>query len=237
MVIYLFLFSFKVDSQDVKLGNCLDEYSNSIEPELKGQVYKGLAGLLGDEFFNPSYLKGDIFLSNGQIAYGQYLRYNGRIDELLLLRPETSHQILLDKYFIQGFCLKKTDSSVQIFFDKISVIKELGADSSQIFAQVLYRNKLSLYAFRRFLNNQHILVRLNSGEEVLQNSYAASFIYYFKLPNGQTIGFKSLKGRDLYKLFPGNKELIKKFFKEKHQRRFNTEEDLIRITKLLNTLY
>jgi len=235
-IIYLLFVELTIHAQDAKPCPCNNELNNAFETKLNGEVYRRMPGLVGTEFFNLSYLNGDIYLENGEVSENQKIRYNGRIDGLLLLPPNSSKEILLDNYFIKGFSLKDFRGIPKIDFTKIRIANLLGPDSIQVFAQVLYRNKLSLYAYRRYVFEQEVIDNVGD-KRVARQLYVPSFIYYFQLPDHKTIGFKSFKKRDLYKLFPGNKDLMRKLFREKHQRRFRNEDDLIRITEILNSLY
>jgi hypothetical protein len=235
-IIYLLFIGLSLKAQDTATCPCQKELSEAFETGLKGQVYTGLPGMVGTEFFNQSYVNGDIILEHGEVVKNQQIRYNGRIDGVLLLPPHSSLEILLDKYFIKGFCLKNFMGKAPLCFSKIKVINGLGGDSIQIFGQILYHNKLSLYAYRQYVYQQDVLEDIGNTK-IAKKQYGPSFIYYFQLPNGKTIGFKKFKKRDLYKVFPQNKELMKKLFKENHQRRFRNEDDLVRITEILNSFY
>ena len=236
LVILLISVTLALQAQDEKPCSCNNALDEAFEVTYKGQVYQGLQGIIGDEFFNSSYLKGNIYFEDGEVAEDVQLRYNGRIDGLLMLPPNSGREILLDKYFIREFWLKGYAGNAIINFKKIKIIKEQGDDSTEIFGQVLYQNKLSLYAYRRYVYKADKIEDVKNSV-VSKASYGPSFIYYFQLPNHHTIGFKSFKKKDLYKLFPGDEELMKKLFKEKHQRKFQSEEDLIRITGILNSLF
>ena len=234
MVICLLVFVMEAYGQDNKPCPCNNELTESFETRLKGQVYHRLPGMIGTEFYTPTFVKGDIFLENGDIAVDQQIRYNGRIDGLLLL-PQFSREILLDNYFIKGFCLKDFKEIPKICFNKIKVIKEFSNDSIQVFAQMLYQNKLSLYAFRRYVY-QGDVIEYVLNKHVSRKSFGPSFVYYFQLSNHKTIGFKKFKRKNLYALFPERKEAMKKLFRENHQRKFNNESDLVRITEILNSI-
>jgi hypothetical protein len=192
--------------------------------------------LVETEFFNPEYVIGDIYLEDGQVAFDERIRYNGRIDDLLLLPPGTSHEIVLDKYFIKAFSWKDYNDTSIIYFSKIKVPGENSNDIIVIYGQVLCKNKLSLYAFRRYIHIEDVNEHVN-GDLIAHSKYGPSFIYYFKLPDSKTIGFKILKERNLYTLFPDKKDALKQLFREHHQHRFKKETDLVKITALLNSLY
>jgi hypothetical protein len=225
-----------IRAQEEKWCSCSDAMDESFRVSLKGQVYMGSAGLRGTEFFKPDYLRGSIFMEDGGVAENVQLKYNGRIDELLLLPPNSVKEIMLDRYFIREFCLKNDVDSSMLDFKKIKVPKESTNDTIEIFGQLLYHDNLSLFAYRHYEYIREIVENIND-RPVSWDIYGPSFVYYFQLPNSQMIAFKSFRKKDLYKLFPGNEELMKNLFREKHIRKFRKEEDLIRITKVLNLMY
>jgi len=235
LILCLIFTLLSTNAQNEKPCSCGSELNEAFEARLKGKLYQPLPGLLGSEYFIPGYLNGDIFLEDGQVGYDQQIRYNGRIDELLLLPQNSYKEIILDKYFIKEFSIKDVITG-KLNFRKIKVVKEFNSDSVEIFGQVLYQSKLALYAYRRYVFEQEIS-EYAGGRLIARKSFGPSFIYYFKLPDNKTIGFKSFRKRQLYKLFPGNKDLMRKLFKEKHQHRFRKEDDLIRITEILNSMF
>lgn len=234
IIIIFAVFFLSATAQDAQPCLCDEEINDVFEPKLSGEIYQPLTSFVGEEFFNIHYVKGDIVLNNGEIITNKLIRYNGRIDGLLFWAPN-GQEILLDNYFIKEFCLKNYNSNPKIFFKKIKVIKEFGSDTMEVFGQVLYQNKLSLYVFRHYVHDMDVIKYVGNTRGSV-SSYSPSPIYYFQIPNHKTIGFKRFKKRDLYMLFPGKKDTIKKIFKEKHQHRFRKEEDLIRIAEILNPI-
>ena len=235
-IICFILVSLTLDAQIKQQFACNIELNTAFPANLRGSDYTDLPGLVGIEFFNTEYVIGDIYLEDGHVAYDERIRYNGRIDGLLLLTPRSGDEIVLDKYFIRAFSCKSVKDTSTIYFSKIKVLKEYSSDTIDIYGQVLYQNKLSLYAFRRYTYKEDVNENVN-GELIAHSKYGPSFIYYFKLPNNKTIGFTTLKKRNLYTLFPDNKDTMKQLLREHHQRRFKKENDLVKITALLNSLY
>jgi len=236
LIVYLLSVCWFSQAQEAKAKPCPceNDLNEAFEARLKGKVYKRLFGLVGTEFYTSTYLKGDIFLENGEVAVDQFIRYNGRIDGLVLV-PPYSREIQLDNYFIKSFSLKDYKDGVNLYFSKINVAKEFSKDSVQVFGQILYQNKLSLYAFRQY-SYQYDVIENKGNKQIASPFYGPSFIYYFILPGGKAIGFRKFKKGDIYAIFPDRKDEIKKLFRENHQRRFKTEDNLIKITELLNKI-
>jgi hypothetical protein len=207
---------------------CENAESETFESKLTGELYVYQAGLIGTEFFNIDYAKGDIVLQNGEMVHDKLLRYNGRVDGLLML-SSNDQEVLLDKYFIKEFSFNN------FTFRKIKVIRDFNSDTSEVYGQILYENKLSLYVFRQCSFNQDVLTYV-ANHQISKQSFHPSPIFYFQLPNHKTIGFKKFRKRDLFHLFPDKKDAMRKLFREKHQHRFKNEADLIQITALLNEM-
>lgn len=215
---------------------CNSELGVAFEAQLKGSAYKGMPDLVGEEFFNKEYTAGDIYLEDGQVSYDQKIRYNGRIDGLLMLPQNHLREIALDKIFIKGFSLKNIAGNGSLYFKKIKVAGVLKNDSVEIFGQELYRGKMSLYVHRRYVFENEVEQYLGE-RRVFRRLFVPSYVYYFKLPNNTSIGFISFRKKQLYKLFPSDKEMMKRLFREKHQHKFKTEEDIIAITEILNEMF
>jgi hypothetical protein len=235
-MIFFIAIAILVRAQDINLCSCDSTYDKNFKVNLKGQVFMTKPGIAGKEYFIPAYLQGTIFLTDGTLAEDVQIRYNGRIDGLLLLPYNSGKEILLDKYFINEFWLKNDKDNSILDFKKIYVTKDLSNDSVEIFGQTLFQDKLSLFVLRRYVHQKDIMEHINNSQISIE-FYGPSFIYYYQLPNHRTIAFKSFKKKDFYKLFPDDKEMMKKLFKQQHQKRFKNEEDLIKITKLLNSLF
>jgi hypothetical protein len=216
-------------AQETKLCNCDNQTESITEPKLIGELFSPKKSIIGSQNFIDEWLDGVVLLSNNITVKNKLLRYNGFIDRVIWLVPGCLQQVKLDKESVDGFCLNANDTDQPLCFKKIKIKEELTADSVIVYAQELYNNRLSLYAYRK--------VEF-SGREITNGKYYTDKfskvnIYFFKLGN-KTTGFKRFKKRDILKLFPGKKEQINNQFSTYKQRRFKSEQDLVRIAELLN---
>jgi hypothetical protein len=222
-------------AQDNNSCACEDSIRSLFESKLTGEVYQPMI-LRGMEFYHINYGDGTIILENGDTIFHHQIRYNGRMDALLYLVPNTVHEIQLDKFAIKEFDFNENQNYQREVFRKIRVKNDFFSDTAEVFSQLLYEDSLSLYVFRQYVSKRDQLVAVTNDREISKPLYVPSFIYYFQLRNRKTIGFKKFKRKDLFDLFPEHKETMKKLFRENRQRKFKSESDLVQITKILNQI-
>ncbi len=210
--------------------NCGEILDSLMEPNLYGDIYQQVDIGIGSQYFTEEWLKGEVYLTNKTTVGGKYLRYNQYLDRLLWLIPASNQQVLLDKEQIEGFCLNNKPGH-KYCFQKIPVKVDMMPDSLLVFGEILYQNKISLYAFRKVILTGYELVNTGSYGK---NIYTVNTTYFLKLKNGRTVGFKKYRKHDIIHLFPDKKELIVTKFKEMKQHHFRTETDLLNIAKVLN---
>ncbi len=201
------------------------------EPKLFGDLYKSPLpkSSVGSQFFIDDWLYGDIYLSNNNIVKNKVLKYNAYLD-MLIWNPLIDYQeVKLDKDQIEAFSLHG-QSGESYYFQKIPVKPDLASDSVVVFGEVLYLNRISLFAYRKVVVADHEV----GVTDYYRDVYKVNTLYIFRLENGKTLGFRRHKKRDILTLFPGKKEMIIAKLRELKQHRFRTEADLINITKVLN---
>lgn len=203
------------------------------EPKLIGDFYQPPLPMstVGSQFLFDDWQNGDVYLSNKNIVRNKDLKFNAYLDRLIWLTPINHQQVKLDKDYIEGFCLKSKSGEPRCF-KKIPVKYDLAIDSVSVFGEVLYQNRISLFAYRKVVIVGYEVALTDYYRDI----YELSTLYLFKLENGKTIGFRRYKKRDIITLFPDKKEMIIAKLRELKQHRFRTEADLINITKALNEI-
>jgi hypothetical protein len=234
LFIAFFISMVQVYSQDINPMSIDSLNSQLKEPYLIGDVFFPKVGR-GSQFFKDVWLPGDIKLVNNSMVFNKILNYDGFIDELIYSKLNSAAKVILDKELVSSFCLKDKESDSIYCFSKIKIKKEFYIDSCEIYAQILYANKLSLFAYRKVILDEPALVDKN-GKDFYLDVFKPSPIYYFRLPAGKTIGFKRISRKTLLALFPENTDSVKKALKENKLRELKTEADLIRFTEILNSL-
>jgi hypothetical protein len=239
-IIYLFFLAiiggnnFISNAQDLNSCNCDTLLTKITEPKLIGDLFQQQQIGVGSQYYIGDWLKGDVLLDNNYVVKNKNLRYNAFFDRLIWLTPESFQQVKLDPGLVQGFSLT-TKLGSTISFKKIKIKDEvrITSDSVFIYAQVLLESNVSLFAHRK--------IEI-TGNEIAQGGthfldvYTLKNIYYFKFSNGKTIGFKRFRKHDIIKMFPDKKEIIKGKLKEAGQHRFNTEADLVNVTRVLSDI-
>jgi hypothetical protein len=235
-LLFLLVFSFYWISIYAQSNNsfCCDSTINKLtETKLPGELFQIVKVGQGSQFFTDEWLVGDVYLTNNSTVHNIRLKYNGFLDELIWLESNSFSQIKLDKDLLTGFSLKDPTRNSVYNFSKVKIKKDF--DSTLIFSQLLYSGKISLMAYRRVVKGVPITVN-EYDRSYYKDVYQNSFVFYFLMPNGKTVGFKSINKKNLFALFPERAEQIKKALKEKRQRRFKTENDLIKVTEILNSV-
>jgi hypothetical protein len=205
------------------------------EQLLTGELFAQAYTIDAATFFNKEWLPGDIYLSNGEVVKNKLLRYNGLLDELLWQEPKSNNIVKLDKEAIRQFHFRNLNGDTSVYFRKIKIKKSMIADSSEIFAELIYEGSLSLLVFHNIIieGREHILKNGNSYEK---NVYAEEPVYIFRYINNKTFFTTKLNRRSLFAFLPENKNKIKEFLKSDKTGKFIYNTDLIRLTQFLNTI-
>jgi hypothetical protein len=204
-----------------------------MEPRLTGENYIKPVPSSVSQFFTDDWLLGTIHLTNDLTVENQYFRYNGYIDHLIWMDVDF-RQIRLDNDPIRSFCLAdKYITGKSYCFEKIKIPKDLASDSMLVFAQVLYKNTLSLFVQRKVVLTG---IEERKQDRIIVDSYEKRNIYYFKSGEKITDGFRKITKKSILNTFPGRKEDIIKLYRSGRQFRVRSEEDLIRFTARLNEI-
>lgn len=207
-------------------------YLDSIfAPKLSGEIYQKKSGIVGKQFYNDDWEESDIKLSTGEIAVNKFLKYNELEDEVIWLQGDISRQIKLEKHLIDEFCFKNYKGG-SVTFKRIHIRLPQMMDSTDIFVEILSERTASLYVFR----NVRINGNINSVEGGILYSYVTIVpqpVYILKLPDGQTITFRRINRNILLNaLSKEYKTTVKKIVQQNYLS-LRTEDDLIKLVRLL----
>ncbi len=195
----------------------------AFQPRLCGILYVSGPKTDGSPYYNDEWINSDILLSNGEMVTNKPLKYNAYIDEVIWFCQEKSVQIQLEKHFIDRFYLIQGKT---VCFKRIYVPASLTGDTLEIFAEVLYEGRMSLYAKRQVV----------VGGTVTQTKEAASYIYdklvakpryYLVLPSHEVVMLKQISRRTVLKALPLSYRNIVKEILGAHHLRLHTENDLV----------
>jgi hypothetical protein len=214
---------------------CIGTEKINTEPYLSGELFTPDVPLNIMTYFNRNWLPGDIYLADGGIIKNKKIRYNGLVDELFCLDPETNQTIKLDKEAIAQFHFHNFQGDTSVYFRKLKVKRNLLPDSTEIFVQVIYQGNVSLFVFRTFYFNHRETVYTDKSY-ILKDIYTEDPVYYMKLLNNEIVEFKRFSRKSIYTLVPGKKIQIKKFFRESISGRIKTNQEIIGLTKFLSSI-
>jgi len=215
--------------------NCNGNDKLTTEPEISGELFSPASQPDIITYFNREWLSGDIFLMNGGIIKDRKIRYNGFLDELMLLEPESNQAIILDKEAILKFHILNFQGDTSVYFRKLKVKRDILNDSIEIFGQVLYQGKLSLFVFHSFYFDRSEIVQMNK-RYYLKDIYKEDPIYYITFSDNETVGFKNFNRKNIYALMPVQKEQIKKFLNENNPGRIDTYHEIISVIQFLDSI-
>jgi hypothetical protein len=202
-----------------------------MQPRFTGDLYIKPIPSSVSQFLTDEWLPGTICFSNDQIINSRYFRYNGYIDRLIWIN-EDYIQIRLDFDPIRSFCLfDKYIPDRSYCFEKIKIPKELGSDSILVFAQVLFKNTISLFVQRKVVLTG---IEERKTDRAIINSYEKRNVYFFKSGDHLLRGFRKITKTNILNVFSGRKEEILTLFRSEKRFRLKTEEDLIRFAAHLN---
>jgi hypothetical protein len=210
--------------------NCDSLLEKITEPSLIGDIFIKPLPSTVSPFFNDNWQSGEILLSNNVIVQKQRLKYNGFIDRLIWMN-ENFQMVKLDKASVDGFCLKDNVlPRLKDCFGKIKIKEEYVSDSVFVYAQILFRGDLSLYAYRKVV---HFGTEEIKAYKIIVDAYEKRTFYYFKTGNHLTKGFLKINRRNLLDIFPGKREEIISYIHTGNHK-IKTEEDLIGLAEWLN---
>lgn len=211
---------------------CDSLYGEITEPRLIGDLFLNREKGSVIQYFIYDWLDGNVFLSNNMTVKNKLLRYNGYFDRLIWL-TRNFQQVKLDKESVDGFSLNDKVTGKSYSFGKIKIKEALSTDSAIVYAQLLYLNNLSLYAYRKVILTG---IEEDKGNHTITDEFEKRTFYYFKSGNNTLKGFRHINKKNILKIFPDRKEQIANLLRTEKQRRYKTEEDLIRVTELLNKM-
>jgi hypothetical protein len=229
MIIACMSFIYSSGQQNA-LCNCDSLDREITEPKLIGDVFLNQTTGTVSQYFMNEWLYGIIYLSNHMIVPNKILRYNGYLDRLIWLTDNYQH-IKLDKESIDGFCLFDRYDDKSYYFQKIRIKEELSSDSTMVYAQLLCKGNISLFAYRKVV---HSGTTEGQDYQYMIDEFEKKTFYYFKFPNNTSAGFRHISKRNIVKAFPGQKNQVLNLLRTGNQHSFKTEEDLIQIAELLN---
>lgn len=209
-----------------------DSSLNYFVPHLCGELSEAAINLDDETFFRKSWLRGDIFYTDGRIAYDENVRFNKLLNELMWLEPVSNQAIVLDKEAIAGFRIYE-DLDTSFSFRKINVKPGDTYGTADVFVQELYAGHLSLCIFH-ILNVEGRTTGRLSEKLVEKNVYSEDPVYFLVFSDGTFVRFREISNKRFCELLPGEKVEIQDYFRKIRFRRLKTQEAILNFFRVLD---
>ncbi len=214
--------------------NCIGLDEINSEQPLSGELFSPVSSPDIVTYFNRNWLIGDIWLTDGSIIRSKKIRYNGLLDELFWLEPESNRTIMLDKGAVTRFHFHDIMGDTAVYFSRLKIKRNILADSTEVFGEEIYRGDLSLFVLHNFYLVGKEKVQIND-KYILKDIYKEDPVYYINYLSRRVTEFKRFNRKRLYSFLPGKKEQIKRFFRD-NPGKINTKPELIRLMQFLSSV-
>ncbi len=226
-ILSVFLFA-RVSAQEFYNSiNPLTTKSNTLNYKLTGNQYYFQNSLNGTAYLNDKLSVGSIKLENGDQYKNVHLKLNTFLDELVIYNDRTGAIFYIDKSIVDEFDMGLEHNPYNLFrkvyFDK--------APKGYHYLNVLCDGRVKLYLWHRTLETDTSPYYDDNGF-LRASMYKQNDIYFIVLPDN-SFHKVSPKRRSFLQLFPEQKSVLRKAFRE-NKIQFNNElEDAISAAKLI----
>jgi hypothetical protein len=202
------------------------------EPKLCGEIFHMRTGTVGKQFYNDVWEKSDIRLNSGEYVTNKQLKYNTYEDEVIWFQPDSFREVKLEKHFIDEFYFKNENKSLARF-RRIQFKLPQMTDSSDIFVEVLFEKRMSLFAFRN-VKVEGTLDRVEKGIMYSFDKLVPNPLYILNLPQRRSAVFKRIRRNAILKSLPVDyKAKVKEIIQQNHLS-IRNEQDLIKLMNLID---
>jgi hypothetical protein len=233
---YIFILTMILQSGYGQISDCCSLKNQiSYNPSLPGELFRPLVAIDNSTWFNKDWLTADILMENGEIVRNKEVKYSGMLDELIWNEPQSNTAIKLDKAAINSFHYLNYKGDTSIYFRRLRIKREMVADSSDIYGELIYSGKLSLFVLHTYFIERREVSAIN-GVYAENDIYAEVPVYYFKLQNNIITGMKKLTKKNLSVLAPEKKDEINTFFRKNNPGKDFDKNELISLAQFLNSV-
>lgn len=207
------LICFSINAQN-NVTTSVSEVDSIFSPKLTGEIFIPEGQHKGDLFINNKFVKSNILLSTGEMVYGEFLKYNGYLDEVVWINVSNYKQFILDKSYICDFWLKDR-LDTPIHFQRINVSDSTDSHRPGIFVEVAIEGKMSLYIQHKISRLPDEIIEVN-GQRYYIKAFEPTPLYYIKLPSNRYLKMSKLSRRSFLNLFPEQKKSISRLVRINH---------------------
>lgn len=212
-IVLLSLISMQTRAQDSDCPcNSEMEIIQSYENYLVGKAFVNKHPVSKEQFYT-GWLKGDVYLTDGNIVKGELLRYNGLIDELLWMRSSDFAIASVARESVSRFVIYSSNNKIEATFQKVKQKNTQHTENEDMYLQILVEGNVVIY--RKFE-----VIEIRSTGQLIINQY------YYLQKDGEIHRFK-LNRISLIHLFKDEERItLKQIIRSKHLR-MNKEAGLI----------
>lgn len=204
------------------------------EAHLSGEVYMPPVLYAGSPWFLADWNKGSVTLKTGETVSNVLLRYNGYMDELFWLTPESYDHIRLDKQLISSFVIHRAGSKQQFRFRNMNIRTLLGTSRESVFMQVLYEGDVSLYVFRK-IRETGATTSVMVGNVLVPRQVIGSDYRYYLRRGGSEPELIIPNRSSLLRAFPEHRQEIRQALR-RNRNRMRNEAQFVEAIVLLNRI-
>lgn len=228
MLVYLFL-QFLLCQEEIY---CQCPALANSEPDLTGEFFLPSLPVDPITYYNHDWSNGDLTLITGETVSNKTINYNGMLDEVFWLEPESKRTILLDKEAIALFRFINHSGGPSVCFRKIKVKPDMVSDSTEVFGQEIYLGKVSLYLLHLFTVEKKERFEYNGGT-YQRPVYQATPVYYFRFQDKRTVGLKHLNRKSLFAALPDFNDQIKTYLRDNKPGTVWDQDELAALARFL----
>ncbi len=234
-IVILLLVTFSWSGHCQKKYDCYNVNELNAEPLLTGELFSPASSPDIVTYFNKTWLPAEIWLTDGTMVSNKMIKYNGLLDEILMQEPVSNQVIMLDKGALARFHFYNITGDTAVYFRKLRIKPNFLSDSAEIYCEEIFQGELSLFISHAFYLDHKERVKYNNSI-MLKDVYREDPVYYLVYSDNQVTEFKNFNRKRLYKFLPGEKEQIKKFFREYVHGRIDTRPELIQLMQFLSSV-
>lgn len=232
---FTFLICLLFLATEARLQQAFSNHQQDFQPHLSGEVYSPAVIFSGSPYFINAWSIGQVILKTGKVADSCVLRYNGYLDELFWLSPETYDQVMLDKGLIAGFRLFDAAGKQWVDFEQIEIRDPLTGARRTIFAQRLLQEHVSLYAYRYVRETGATASVMQGGQLIQRRVIGPEYQFFILNENGESQRIQ-MNRRSFLQLFPEKHQELRRELR-RNRNRLRNEQQLVSAVRLLNRLY
>jgi hypothetical protein len=204
-------------------------------PTLSGEIILPSTGLKGSQFYINDWLEGEIFFTDGTSVSDKKFRYNGYTDDVLWLHEGSKQVVLIDRNLIEKFSLYLPGNPEPLVFEKMPLKSALQQGTGDVFAHLLYKDTISLFAIRQVVKKRDVIEKRGNARGLF-TEIEPKHIYFLILPCGRVAIIGKSRRKSIYRAFPEFREQLRTAFTDSRNR-LRDENEMIEAVRIINEIF